>query len=35
MKNIYVAYAQDVMGYRDQNINNAFYGDPDANWNID
>lgn len=29
------SYAQDVMGYSDQVINDAFDGDPDAYWNID
>lgn len=29
------SYAQDVMGYSDQDINDAFDGDPDAYWNID
>lgn len=29
------SYAQDVMGYSDQEINDAFDGDPDAYWNID
>lgn len=28
-------YAQDVMGYSDDAINDAFDGDPDAYWNID
>lgn len=28
-------YAQDVMGYSDDVINDAFEGDPDAYWNID
>ena len=28
-------YAQDVMGYSDEDINDAFDGDPDAYWNID
>lgn len=28
-------YAQDVMGYSDDVINDAFEGDPDACWNID
>lgn len=28
-------YAQDVMGYDDDTINDAFDGDPDAYWNID
>lgn len=28
-------YAQDVMGYSDDLINDAFEGDPDAYWNID
>ena len=28
-------YAQDVMGYSDDVINDAFDGDPDAYWNID
>ena len=28
-------YAQDVMGYSDQDIDDAFDGDPDAYWNID
>lgn len=29
------SYAQDVMGYSDQDIDDAFEGDPDAYWNID
>lgn len=29
------SYAQDVMGYSDDEINDAFEGDPDAYWNID
>lgn len=29
------SYAQDVMGYSDQEIDDAFEGDPDAYWNID
>lgn len=29
------SYAQDVMGYDDDTINDAFEGDPDAYWNID
>ncbi len=29
------SYAQDVMGYSDQEIDDAFDGDPDAYWNID
>ena len=29
------SYAQDVMGYSDETINDAFEGDPDAYWNID
>ncbi len=29
------SYAQDVMGYSDDDINDAFDGDPDAYWNID
>lgn len=28
-------YAQDVMGYSDEDIYDAFDGDPDAYWNID
>lgn len=28
-------YAQDVAGYSDDVINDAFDGDPDAYWNID
>lgn len=28
-------YAQDVMGYSDEAINDAFEGDPEAYWNID
>lgn len=28
-------YAQDVAGYSDEDINDAFDGDPDAYWNID
>lgn len=29
------SYAQEVMGYSDETINDAFEGDPDAYWNID
>lgn len=29
------SYAQDVMGYDDETINDVFDGDPDAYWNID
>lgn len=29
------SYAQDEMGYCDEEINDAFDGDPDAYWNID
>ena len=29
------SYAQDVMGYSDDVINDAFDGEPDAYWNID
>ena len=29
------SYAQDVMGYSDDDIDDAFDGDPDAYWNID
>lgn len=29
------SYAQDVMGYDDETISDAFEGDPDAYWNID
>lgn len=29
------SYAQDVMGYSDETIYDAFEGDPDAYWNID
>lgn len=29
------SYAQDVMGYSDDVINDAFEGDPDNYWNID
>lgn len=29
------SYAQDVMGYDDDTINDAFEGDPDCYWNID
>lgn len=29
------SYAQDVEGYSDEAINDAFDGDPDAYWNID
>lgn len=29
------SYAQDVMGYSDEVIDDAFDGDPDAYWNID
>ena len=28
-------YAQDVAGFSDETINDAFEGDPDAYWNID
>ena len=28
-------YAQDVMGYSDEEINDTFDGEPDAYWNID
>ncbi len=28
-------YAQDVAGYSDEVIDDAFDGDPDAYWNID
>ena len=28
-------YAQDIMGYSDQDIDDAFDGEPDAYWNID
>lgn len=28
-------YAQDVAGYSDDVINDAFDGEPDAYWNID
>lgn len=28
-------YAQDVAGYSDEDINDAFDGEPDAYWNID
>jgi len=28
-------YAQDVMGFSDQTISDAFEGDPDACWNVD
>ena len=28
-------YAQDVAGYSDDVIDDAFEGDPDAYWNID
>lgn len=28
-------YAQDVAGYSDDDINDAFDGEPDAYWNID
>lgn len=28
-------YAHDVEGYSDDDINDAFDGDPDAYWNID
>lgn len=28
-------YAQDVAGYSDEDIYDAFDGDPDAYWNID
>lgn len=29
------SYAQDVMGFSDDVIDDAFEGDPDAYWNID
>ena len=29
------SYAQDVGGWRDQDIDDVFDGDPDAYWNID
>ena len=29
------SYAQDVMGYSDEEIYYAFDGEPDAYWNID
>lgn len=29
------SYAQDVMGYSDEDIDTIFDGDPDAYWNID
>ena len=29
------SYAQDVMGYSDDVINDAFDGDPEVYWNID
>lgn len=29
------SYAQDVEGWSDQDIYDAFDGDPDAYWNID
>ena len=29
------SYAQDVMGYSDDDIDTIFDGDPDAYWNID
>ncbi len=29
------SYAQDIMGYSDDVINDAFEGDPDAYWNMD
>lgn len=29
------SYAQDVMGYDDETIDDAFDGEPDAYWNID
>jgi hypothetical protein len=29
------SYAQDVMGFSDETINDAFEGDPDMYWNID
>lgn len=28
-------YAQDIAGYLDDEINDAFDGEPDAYWNID
>ena len=29
------SYAQDIAGWSDQDIDDAFDGDPDAYWNID
>ena len=29
------SYAQDEMGYSDEDIDTIFDGDPDAYWNID
>ena len=29
------SYAQDEMGYSDEDIDTVFDGDPDAYWNID
>lgn len=29
------SYAQDEMGYSDEDIDDVFDGDPDAYWNID
>lgn len=29
------SYAQDVMGFSDEQIDDIFEGDPDAYWNID
>ena len=34
-ENCNVSYAQDVEGWSDQDIDDVFYGDPDAYWNID
>lgn len=31
----YNEYSEDIMGYSNQDINDAFEGDPDAYWNID
>ena len=35
LRNYSGSYAQDVMGYSDEEINDAFDGDPDAYWNHD
>lgn len=34
-ENKYSSYAQDEMGYSDDDIDDIFDGDPNAYWNID